>query len=255
MLIPLQADGSRCGLPNGMPEIGPKKALETMITQGLEAVKWPLRLGKNLAFAVVPAEDEDKHVLHPDETRLLSPRAARKRQLSLTLGRAAARLALRQLGLDGPPPVLRGNAGEPIWPDGISGSISHCHPWSVAVVARPSGPIAIGIDLESLDRFRDLDIIPIVCRNPEREWVCGDGDCRERLAMIFSAKEAIYKSLYPLHRRYIDFAEIELSWSPQRSCFQAEVLPLDVHLAEGNLCGIQVRRHNHLIFSYSVYGT
>jgi len=253
MLIPLQAGGPRCGLHNNVQEIGLDKALEPLITHALQAVKWPLSLGENLAFAVASAEDEDKHVLHAEEIRLLSPRAARKRQLSLTLGRAAARLALRQLGFDDPPPVLRGDAGEPIWPDGISGSISHCHPWSIAVVARLSGSLAIGIDVESLDRFRDLDIIDIVCRNQEREWIRGDGDCRERLAMIFSAKEAIYKSLYPLCRRYIDFAEVELSWSPQESCFRAEVLPPEVTLSEGHLSGIPVGRHNHLIFSCSVY--
>src|SRR6266704_3331949 len=40
-------------------------------------------------------------------------------------------------------PILRGQKGEPLWPEGIAGSITHCYPWNVAVAAKCSNPMAI----------------------------------------------------------------------------------------------------------------
>jgi len=252
MLTLAQIEDPRPGLLGQAPENERTKSPHAMIAHAFEAVTGHLQFGKNLVFAIACADDERSHILHPEEARLLSPRAAPKRRLNWTLGRTAARLTLKQLGFEDPPPVLRGEAGEPIWPAGISGSITHCYPWSVAVSAQCSGSIAIGIDLESLERFGKIDVSDLICRKPELEWVRDVSDFHGRLAMIFSAKEALYKSLYPFLRRYVDFTEVELSWSPEQSCFHADVLPSDASCFDGGPVAIFCRRHRHSIFSCSI---
>ena len=253
MLILEQAEELRLSLAGDEAENESTTPLEAMIMQALETVAGRFELGKNLALTVACAGSDDGYTLHPEEARLLSPRACRKRRLNWTLGRAAASRSLRKLGFEDPPPVLRGDRGEPLWPEGISGSITHCDPWSVAVSAEGSNPLAVGIDLESLERFQETDVSGLICRKAELEWARGVGDFQTRLAMLFSAKEALYKSLYPFVRRYVDFTEVELSWSPERFCFHAEVLPSDACGFDSGPVAISCRRHQHWIFSCSIY--
>ncbi|WP_374216235.1 4'-phosphopantetheinyl transferase, partial [Frankia sp. R82] len=52
-------------------------------------------------------------------------RAVPSRRAEFVTGRACARLALARLGV-APRPILRGPRGEPTWPRGIVGSITHC---------------------------------------------------------------------------------------------------------------------------------
>lgn len=231
-----------------------KKAVESLIAHALHKAGQALNLSKNIAVAVVSAEEADAYVLHPEEARAISPHASAKRRLSWAMGRAAARRALKDAGITHAGPILRCCAGEPIWPDGISGSITHCYPWSVAAVTRSSGFLSLGIDLERMDRIHDIDISSVVCRDSERDWVFAGNDSHERLCMIFSAKEAVYKSLYGGYRRYIDFAEVELSWCAEQSCFRA-VLPAVENHVPGRLSSIPSHRQHNLIFSCAVYET
>jgi 4'-phosphopantetheinyl transferase EntD len=254
MLTLTHLEELRSSWPEEAQAIERMRALESMIIRALEtAAQGCLRLGENLAFAIASGEDEGNYLRHPEEVRLLAPGACRKRQLDWTLGRAAARLALMRLGFEDPPPVLRGGGGQPIWPAGISGSITHCERWGIAVTAKCADSLAIGIDLESLERIREVDILHLICREPELEWVSSDSDFQGRLGMVFSAKEALYKSLYPFCRRYIDFTEVELSWSPEQSRFRAKLLTAsDASCLPLRPYEISCRRHKHLIFSCSV---
>jgi 4'-phosphopantetheinyl transferase EntD len=42
--------------------------------------------------------------------------------------------------------------------------------------------------------------------------------------MLFSAKEAVFKALYPIERVWLGFADAELSWLDERGAFVARVL-------------------------------
>jgi 4'-phosphopantetheinyl transferase EntD len=124
------------------------------------------------------------------------------------------------------------------------------------VTAKCADSLAIGIDLESLERVREVDIIHLICGQPEVGWVSSDGDFHERLGMVFSAKEALYKSFYPFCRRYIDFTEVELSWFPEQSRFHAKLLSAsDASSLPFQQSEISCGRHKHLIFSCSVCET
>jgi len=232
---------------------GLKRTLEWTVIRAMAAADSSLRLGQNVGLAMVSGEDQASYTLHAEEARILSPRAYGRKRAEFALGRTAAHSALKQIGFENSPPVLRGQKGEPIWPDGIVGSITHCHPWSIAVAVQCSNGLAIGVDLETRERMQGTDISDLVCRGAELDWVRG-GDFQERLTMIFSAKEAIYKALYPLCQRYIDFKEVELTWFPEQHRFQGEFLaPLGPNVQQGQACAVHCLCHAELIFSCLIH--
>ncbi len=228
-------------------------ALEGTVIRAMAAADSSLRLGQNVGLAIVSGEDQASYTLHPEEARILSPRACGRKRVEFASGRAAAHFALKQIGFENPPPVLRGQKGEPIWPDGIVGSITHCYPWSVAVAVKRSNRVAIGVDLETMEGIQGTDISDLVCSEAELDWVRG-GNLQERLTMIFSAKEAVYKAFYPLCRRYIDFKEVELTWFPGQYRFQGKFLaPFGPNLPRGHACAVHCRSHAELVFSCLIH--
>ena len=234
---------------------GEQATLELTIVRAIDAVKGSLKLGQDLTFGIASAELEHLYVSYPEEIQLLSSRACNSKQANWISGREAARLALSKLGAK-PLPILRGDAGEPIWPDRIVGSISHCSPWSIAVAARrETRSLTIGIDLESSDRMCKADphsLLSLICHGTELDWV-HEGDLSTRLTMIFSAKESLYKSLYPLCKRYIDFNEVEISWCQELQCFRWKLLTsFDSNLLPVKSCAISCQQYRHLFFTCSV---
>ena len=155
------------------------------------------------ALVALDSSQLENSSLRPEEASLLPGNAAEKRKSEFVLGRAAAHRALAELGFAESPPVLRGAGREPLWPAGVVGSITHCSSRAIAVVAKTEKVQAIGIDLEDVDHFPE-EIADLVANEAERDWVLSE-DSRLRLAMLFSAKESIYKAFYPLEHRFFDF--------------------------------------------------
>jgi len=85
--------------------------------------------------------------LFPEELRSLG-RAVDKRRREFTTGRACARAALSQLGI-GPTAIPGGARGQPLWPPGIVGSITHCRGYCACAVARAERVVSLGIDAEA----------------------------------------------------------------------------------------------------------
>lgn len=229
-------------------------SLQVLIGKAFQAACHSLDHIYDIAYAITSGPNDSSYPLHPEEVRALRVRACPKRRLTWSAGRLAAKLVLKQMGITELSPMLCGSLGEPLWPKGISGSITHCHPWSVAAGVQSGGGLFIGIDLESVNRIQDTEIASVVCGKSELEWVCASKDTRERLCMIFSAKEALYKSLYPSYKRYIDFKEVELTFSDGQRCFHATIPPAENH-PQGRVSSIAALRHDDLIFSCSVYET
>ena len=231
-----------------------KSELAGMIFQAVVAVDSFLRVGRNLAFAILSAEETIGYTLKSDEAKLLSPRACQRKREEFTLGRTAARLALERLGIQKSPSILRCQDGEPLWPAGVAGSITHCYPWTIAVVAKGTERFTIGIDLEDVQRIKEIDISKLICTENELDWVYVGADFRKRLAIIFSVKEAIYKAFYPLCHRYIDFKEVTLSPLTQPDCFRADFsTALDYELSPADSCEIRYKCRNDYVFSYVVH--
>jgi 4'-phosphopantetheinyl transferase EntD len=161
--------------------------------------------------------------MHPIEEQALGPRAVEGRRATFALGRAAARDALLELDEVNAVAIPRGSGGEPIWPRGIVGSISHSREVAVAVVARRSHYVGLGIDIEYLERGPSPRAARLVCRPSEMEWVDPESGT-QRLALLFSAKEAVFKALYPIEGVWLGFADAELTWLADGGGFEARVL-------------------------------
>ncbi|WP_193751757.1 4'-phosphopantetheinyl transferase family protein [Sphingomonas sanguinis] len=150
--------------------------------------------------------------LHPDEERdLARSRTSAKRRQEFALGRWCARQAMVRLGR-GHEPLLTGRSRAPIWPQGLIGSITHCEDYCAAAVATTNDLVAIGIDAE---RWGDVpcDIGAHIATPGECSLsnLC-PSDTRN-LAILFSAKESLFKALNPLIGLFFDFQSVTLQVS------------------------------------------
>ncbi len=186
-------------------------------------------------------------------------KAVPERRLEFRIGRACARRALVRLGSD-PVAIPIGASREPLWPEGVVGSISHCEGLVMAAVAKRSNYQSIGIDAEvnqalprevfstvfSEDELNRLDALPSI------------GVCWDRL--VFSAKESVFKTWYPLEKAWLDFTDCDVTIQPSMQMFTAHVratLHRNGPCTERNYVGRFVFDATHLvtaIFCPSVEG-
>jgi enterobactin synthetase component D len=141
--------------------------------------------------------------------------AVRKRQVEFIGGRLCAERALEQFTVK-MHSVPRGEEGEPIWPQGIHGSIAHTSWSAYSVIVDSDSNLGIGIDSESIVNEDTRNVIAeYCCTQTERSrWFHEQHELCATL--IFSAKEAFYKAVYPTVRRFIDFDEVEVvAWDDQ----------------------------------------
>jgi 4'-phosphopantetheinyl transferase EntD len=144
------------------------------------------------------------------EITLIPPHAVPKRHREFRAGRRVAHQALAQAGCPAhATPILRGERGQPVWPDGWVGAISHADTWAGALVAPRHRSVGVGLDVESLTRTVDTDLRSLICVPGELPWVGRD---ELRLRTLFSAKESVFKALYPVAGVFLDFHDAELAW-------------------------------------------
>ena len=96
-----------------------------------------------------------------EEEPLIARSVAKRRNEFITV-RYCARIALGELGFP-PVPILKGEKGEPCWPDGVVGSLTHCAGYRGAVVGRGGAVRSVGVDAEPHDVLPDgvLDAISL----------------------------------------------------------------------------------------------
>lgn len=151
------------------------------------------------------------------ELACLSAQASPKRRGEFISGRLAAHEALRHAGAH-KVEVLRDKNGTPQWPKGYLGSISHCQNKALAIVGRKSEYVTIGCDLEQYNRTYTFDIGPKICSELEYRWINEDApQVAERTTLLFSAKESIFKAIFPLYQRMFWFRDAELEWREPHS--------------------------------------
>jgi 4'-phosphopantetheinyl transferase EntD len=161
-------------------------------------------------------------LLHEEE-EALGLNAVRKRRQSYTAGRTCARQALRVIGAP-ELPILRGQKQEPIWPDGIVGSITHCDGYCAAAIAYNRDFISLGIDAEINEPLPD-EVLELVALKPEIDWlrqVPKSLLCWDKL--LFSIKESVYKTWYPVAHCWLGFEQVLVTIEPETDSFVATVL-------------------------------
>lgn len=162
---------------------------------------------------VLPAEVVGADVLGEDHDARLFPeeepevaKAVEKRIREYTIARSCARRALAKLGIP-PGPILRGDKRQPIWPEGIVGSITHTRGYYAAAVASARDVLTVGIDAEVHDQLPD-GVLDVVTVERERDWLGAVGVHHGGVwwdRLLFSAKESVYKAWFPLARKWLGF--------------------------------------------------
>jgi enterobactin synthetase component D len=135
--------------------------------------------------------------------------AVERRQAEYLVARACAAHLLSALGARSTE-VGFGNNREPLWPAGFVGSITHAGPWVAAAVAPANRLASIGIDTETVVDASGADQIAATClRDEELQMLKIDNrfSRMELVTLIFSAKEAFFKALYPVVNQYFDFLD------------------------------------------------
>lgn len=136
--------------------------------------------------------------------------------------RWCARVALGRLGAS-PAAIVPDERGCPVWPPNIVGSMTHCDGFLAAAVAWSGPLVSLGLDAEPHRELSDgVDTM-----------VHTDTEQRRRVALsrshagihwdtvLFSIKETVYKTWFPLTRRWLDFGDVEVTIDPGRGRFVA----------------------------------
>ncbi len=131
--------------------------------------------------------------------------AVAKRRAEFLAGRLAAAQALKRLGHEGVP--QRNQDGSPRWPEAVVGSITHGAGRALCAVARRGEFASLGIDAERLmGADSSLELRRRICSTVELTTLAPIGAPEHDLvSLAFSAKESLYKCLYPLVGRYMGF--------------------------------------------------
>ncbi len=174
--------------------------------------------------AVDTREDWLDIELFPQELSSMG-RAVEKRRREFTTGRACARKALARLGLP-PAPIATGARGQPLWPAGVVGSITHCAGYRACALARGAEIAAIGIDAEPNGPLPD-GVLSEVAGPRERARLAELEHADPAIhwdRLLFSAKEAVYKVWFPMAERWLGFEDAELEIDPTDGRFHARLL-------------------------------
>ncbi|MDI3314376.1 MAG: 4'-phosphopantetheinyl transferase [Mycobacterium sp.] len=163
---------------------------------------------ENLAFAELYVDPPGLALL-PEEEPLMA-RSVAKRRNEFTTARHCARTALHRLGLPAAP-ILKGDKGEPLWPDGAVGSITHCTGYRAAVVGRRPTVRSVGVDAEPHAVLPDGVLEAISLKEERREIAALPGNLHwDRI--LFCAKEATYKAWFPLTKRWLGFEDAHITF-------------------------------------------
>lgn len=151
-----------------------------------------------------------------------------RRRMEFIVGRHCARRALMAAGCTQSLEVGRDAEGLPAWPPGFVGSISHTALTIVAAVMPAGECRSLGIDIElGCSDGRIESCRGQVGNDDEWKLMASAFPCRPFVA-LFSAKEALFKALFPLTRKMIGFGaaraiaasqigidfELTMDWSP-----------------------------------------
>ncbi|KAB8191690.1 4'-phosphopantetheinyl transferase superfamily protein [Lysobacter maris] len=239
MTIPLDAgSGPRAGgaSPRRYRDL-PATELEPLLAGGGAAVSWHA-VGFDGEAPFAPFLER-----LPGDMR----RVSGKRIAEFLAGRYCAERALAAAGGGNGQWLPRGDDRLPVWPPGWTGSISHADGIAAAAVVASTAGRVLGLDVERwVAPDQALQI---------REMIATPGELsllsmlppERALTLLFSAKEALFKALYPQVGRFMEFSAaravavgdgeltLQLSehWSqawPQGVLVPVRFLPMDTHV-------------------------
>jgi 4'-phosphopantetheinyl transferase EntD len=175
------------------------------LESALAALKLP---GIMIAHRLIAPGDE--HALLPREAGAFASSVVGVRRAS-GAARLVARQLLVQLGI--PDCELpKSPAGAPIWPAGVIGSLAHDARVAIAAIGRRRDVGALGIDIEPAELLPP-EILEMVATPAERRSMHHDPYGGR---LLFVAKEAAYKAIFPLDQTFLEHHDVEVS-IPERT--------------------------------------
>lgn len=171
-------------------------------------IEWGyIRAHRNVFYCKAIFDDDGYDDAYYDHFGISQPqhikRSVTKRRAEHLAGRLCCQRILRALGL--PEEVSCHADRSPCWPPSVTGSISHCKNQALALVTREQN-VCLGVDIELLNSQILRESADIFSSSDERnsltEKFTSDAHA---LLLIFSAKESLFKALYPRVNYFFGF--------------------------------------------------
>jgi 4'-phosphopantetheinyl transferase EntD len=159
------------------------------------------------------------------------------RIVEFSAGRNAARIAMQALGAPASE-ILQGEGGQPTWPAGLCGSISHTNAVAVSLVAPLTAFESVGVDVDD-GRPLDPEASRFVASKRELGLLMAIGLARspiEASCLVFSIKEAVFKCQFALTGvRGLRFHQVRLVCAPGGSAASVAVSGWRTSVAVGDV--------------------
>lgn len=179
---------------------------DPLFQSAIDTLSFP---GVKLGHRLISPGDED--ALLTEEAAAFAGSVVKVRRAS-GAARIVARQLLRQFGH--PPCALpKGAAGAPVWPAGIIGSMAHDSRIAVAAVGMRADVGALGVDIEPAEPLPS-ELLDLVA-TPQEQLKLAHDAYRGRL--LFVAKEAVYKAVYPLDRMFLEHHDVEINLAERKA--------------------------------------
>jgi enterobactin synthetase component D len=172
----------------------------------------------HIASLVVYRVDFDLQNFHQDFFQLFNipfpaqlQKAVPKRQAEFLAGRLAANRTLAAIGVL-VSEIPTGEHRSPIWPKAVVASITHNESTALCAAAfkaknNDAGLKYLGLDLENILPIATIEEIKGMIINPDEAIILRQSalDFTTAFTLAFSAKESLFKALYPNVGYYFDF--------------------------------------------------
>ncbi|MCX5096609.1 4'-phosphopantetheinyl transferase superfamily protein [Streptomyces sp. NBC_00365] len=168
--------------------------------------------------------DPEGGFLFPEEEAWIA-KAVEKRRREFTTARMCARRALAALGCPAVP-LVPGRRGAPAWPASFVGSMTHCAGYRAAAVACRGDVVSLGVDAEPHEPVPE-GIVAMVAL-PEEQRMLADLARHDSTLhwdrLLFSAKESVYKTWFPLVGSWLGFDDAVIDIDPDGGVLRARLL-------------------------------
>ena len=175
----------------------------------------------NYAAAMCHVSEYDS-ILVEHEQQTFDKMSAAKRRRSFSSGRHCVRMVQNHLGMK--PEAIGREGRAPIWPQG-KGSITHSDQIAAAVLG--TGNTSLGVDIEQIGRV-EQQLWRLIFTESERHNLhklnSTAADTLDLATLVFSAKEAGYKAIYPVGKAFINFHDAEVDLDLERQSFAIRYL-------------------------------
>ena len=137
--------------------------------------------------------------------------AVNKRKAEYLAGRYVATQALRSIGVNALE-VPTGLHRSPIFPQSVVASITHTNSTALCAAALSENINQLGIDLETILKKSTINAIEhSIINTAEKKVLCNlRMPYQHAFSLTFSAKESLFKALYPSVKNYFDFGAAKL---------------------------------------------